>query len=721
MEEDTGIPTRDVQPARGGAWPWHKRRTVVDTPASSGSHRPPITEVGRARLVGNGDHDDWASPWPSDPNESVKVLGSRHVVEPSIQDTEDPEGDESYLCEPGAHDPFAPGTSSFEDDYDDPFVPNGGVSGYDATTSERFAEAMPVHASHRPRHDSNPPHIPSDMPEVDRAKWLTARTRRIEAAVLDVDESDFALDEQSGAFTPSRTGASEGGSTDATTPEGASAGRGPLDRASTVPPATPMGRASVPSGVSSSPTSGLIDNRLPSPQAGLDKAAPVPTVVVRRKVATKGATRATTQRSSRKHVYREVTDADATSVLTPLEVADIVGPSAARDGRWDSEQEGSSIARAQVDPDVADDEVVPVVDEAAQTRAIVTCVTSGDEGPASSNNVSSELIRRYGGRYASVGRRPRADLARAERVAQAVRETGGTRVQNAGAESVDESHDQSNRESARRDTTAIAGRGISGEELDSVINWGERLESESLLCRRAFISAGARRIVDVGCGSGHRSVLFASWGMEVVAIDSDHALLAKARGLAANKDDEIARAKGDVEFVRGSLGAIAPAMGLEKAEALVCADNALTCVETLSDLRTVLRDLGDALVPNGVAVFAFTNYRRLAYRRAQSEEPLVRAAHDGTHVLVNLYDYPNDGQHIDIETISALKAKDGTWTMRATHQRRFILTADLMARELVDAGFDVTETFGSFDGHPAASLNDKQVVIVARRRRRRRR
>jgi SAM-dependent methyltransferase len=543
-------------------------------------------------------------------------------------------------------------------------------------------EPMPAHASHLSRHDSTPPQIPSDTPEADREKWLTARTRRIQAALLNVDEDDFASEEQcSDPFAP--TGIS-------------------------------------PSESAQVPISGFIDNRLPSPQAGLEKAAPVPTVVMRGKVGAKGAAHAAAQRSSRKHVYGEIADSDATSILTPLEVADIVGSSAAHDEQWDSGQEYVSDDALVADSDVVDEGgALVALDEGDRTQVIAPCAKPDDKAPASSNNLSSELIRRYGGRYASVGRRPRADLARAERVAQAVRETGSARPQSGAVVPGDAPHPQISNGGAQR-IALIAGQGISEEELDSVVNWDERLEGESLLCRRAFISAGARRIVDVGCRSGHRSVLFASWGMEVVAIDSDHALLAKARGLAASKDDEIARAKGDVEFVRGSLGAIAPAMGLEKAEALVCADNALTCVETLSDLRIVLRDLGDALVPNGVAVLAFTNYRRLAYRRAQSEEPLVRDTHDGMHALVNLYDYPNDGQHIDIETISAFKSKDGMWTMHAMHQRRFILTADQMARELVAAGFDVTETFGSFDGHPAASLNDKQVVIVARRRRRRR-
>ena len=63
----------------------------------------------------------------------------------------------------------------------------------------------------------------------------------------------------------------------------------------------------------------------------------------------------------------------------------------------------------------------------------------------------------------------------------------------------------------------------------AMINWPRRLAHESPFFRRIVDRIGAKRLVDVACGTGQHALMFHSWGLQVEAADVSSEMIQTAR------------------------------------------------------------------------------------------------------------------------------------------------------------------------------------------------
>lgn len=56
--------------------------------------------------------------------------------------------------------------------------------------------------------------------------------------------------------------------------------------------------------------------------------------------------------------------------------------------------------------------------------------------------------------------------------------------------------------------------------------------------------------------------------------------------------------------------------------------------------------------------------------------------------------------------------------MSSMKSRKLVVTSELLERELVESGFDVVSSSGSFDGMREEPLESEYIVVTARKRRR---
>lgn len=186
---------------------------------------------------------------------------------------------------------------------------------------------------------------------------------------------------------------------------------------------------------------------------------------------------------------------------------------------------------------------------------------------------------------------------------------------------------------------------------DDVRNWPALIAAEEPLYRRAFQSAGARRVAVFSTGDGHRARLFARWGMSVLCVVEDPA---DVKRLQAAYEEDRARTggrTGDMRIVSGGIEDLPRLVGAERVEAIVCVDDLVTRVDGFGTLRENLQALAESLMAGGVLILATRNYPRMTYRRERMEEPLVAEDATGTRLFTRVVTYDPNGVHVHIEDL----------------------------------------------------------------------
>lgn len=258
---------------------------------------------------------------------------------------------------------------------------------------------------------------------------------------------------------------------------------------------------------------------------------------------------------------------------------------------------------------------------------------------------------------------------------------------------------------------------VAAVDYDEMVDWKLRLGREGGFYKKVFLSASATRVADIGCGSGRHAIMFAQWGLDVVAIDPSESMLAQAVANSEAEADSIVSAGGRLEFVQAGFGQLAAVVGNDRVDVIVCAGNTLPHVDGVDGLKEAFADFAEAMRPSGILVLHFLNHTRLLQRRPKFMPPVLRDTPAGRKMFLKVLEYPEDRDVIDFDFITLAKDAEGSWSVSNRLSEHSALPVDVVTSELATAGFDVYETSGGHDGRRLEMLEDESVVILARRRR----
>lgn len=104
-----------------------------------------------------------------------------------------------------------------------------------------------------------------------------------------------------------------------------------------------------------------------------------------------------------------------------------------------------------------------------------------------------------------------------------------------------------------------------------------------------------RRVLDLGCGTGHHARHFASTGLSVTAVDSDRDMIRHARRLT-RADDGL---RGDLQFLEGDMRTLAVS---EPSDLAVCLGASFNSIVDEREAIATLAAVGAALRAGGVFV-----------------------------------------------------------------------------------------------------------------------
>ncbi|MCO8269669.1 class I SAM-dependent methyltransferase [Actinoplanes sp. TRM 88003] len=206
------------------------------------------------------------------------------------------------------------------------------------------------------------------------------------------------------------------------------------------------------------------------------------------------------------------------------------------------------------------------------------------------------------------------------------------------------------------------------------------------------VELGATSALDLGCGTGTLARLLAARGLRVVGIDPDPAMVREA-----------GRRSGAVDWRLGFSDCADPG----SADFAVMSGHVAQVFRHDAVWSRTLRDLHRALVPGGTLAFESRNPSARSWER-WSREATLRT--------VGTPDGPVEFWHETAEVTLPLVAYD-TFT-RNTRTGELTSTRDVLAfrdaetlrRSVQEAGFQLSFSYGDWDGKPEAVLAHEVII-----------
>lgn len=149
---------------------------------------------------------------------------------------------------------------------------------------------------------------------------------------------------------------------------------------------------------------------------------------------------------------------------------------------------------------------------------------------------------------------------------------------------------------------------------DELIDWDSRRRSENGFFDRLLSHVGARKVLDIACGTGYHTINLASIGFDVIGADGSANMIAKA------KENAIQYGLRNIRFVEtewASLGKSFP--GGDQFDAVVCLGNAFTHLFEEDDRIVALKEIYSLLNPGGIAIIDHRNYDAMLDRGFSSK------------------------------------------------------------------------------------------------------
>jgi len=250
------------------------------------------------------------------------------------------------------------------------------------------------------------------------------------------------------------------------------------------------------------------------------------------------------------------------------------------------------------------------------------------------------------------------------------------------------------------------------DDYDRFVNWERRLAYELPFIEAQLQAVGARRVLDVACGTGRHALALAQRGYQVVGVDLSAAMIERARENAAALGDAGGRASFVVAGF-GELSGIGDALG-GQADALVCLGSSLPHVLTEADLLAALADWYAVLRPGGLVLVQNRNMDAVMAKRDRWMPVQQRAAGDREWLFVRFYDFGEGSLTFNVVTME--RSVGEPWRQRTDATRLTPWRREQLVAAFTQAGFGEISCYGDMTGSVFDELSSGNLVLTARRR-----
>lgn len=238
-------------------------------------------------------------------------------------------------------------------------------------------------------------------------------------------------------------------------------------------------------------------------------------------------------------------------------------------------------------------------------------------------------------------------------------------------------------------------------DYDLMINWDKRLSRELPFFLDLFRARGARRVIDVACGTGRHAAAFAAEGLDVVAADLSDEMIAVARSNFPGTG---------LDFRVLDMTRLADTFDPASFDACVSLGNSFPCLDGADEIDRALAAFAHILKPGGVLVIHMLNFARLVGKRTFfGPSPGSDPTRDA--LFLKVFDPHDDKVRI---TIFQLERTD-TWDVRTQEGTLTIILPDQLTAALERAHFTNLTLYGAHNKSPFDPKESESLIMVAER------
>lgn len=204
--------------------------------------------------------------------------------------------------------------------------------------------------------------------------------------------------------------------------------------------------------------------------------------------------------------------------------------------------------------------------------------------------------------------------------------------------------------------------------------------------------AGKKRLLDIGCGTGNKTVHFASPANSIVAVDLNPDMIARAR-----KDN----ARGAIHYEVMDMLDVGARFAPSSFDGVLCLGNTLVHLDSPAAMGDFLHGAFTLLAPEGTLVLQILNYDRILDRKVETLPAI-----DTEHLLFTRRYVWKDGA---LRFMTVLTVKESGETLKSDIPLYPLRRGELTGL-LQHAGYTGLEYYGDFAGKP---YDDDAFVTIA--------
>lgn len=237
---------------------------------------------------------------------------------------------------------------------------------------------------------------------------------------------------------------------------------------------------------------------------------------------------------------------------------------------------------------------------------------------------------------------------------------------------------------------------------DMLVNWDRRLANEAPFYRGIFQEVGARRVLDVACGTGRHAAMFHDWGLGVVGADVSPAMIDYCRQNYGESES--------LQWVTRSFDtAWTPR---EPFDVAICVGNSLCLAPSRSAADTAIEVMANTVRRGGVCVVQVLNLWRIPEGPTIWEKCRHFESDGGQRIL--LKGLRRIGSRGFVDLVDLLIGTGGV-TNQSKGSELIGLEADDLCSAFKKAGASRIEALGGHNGEAFDRASSRDLIVICRR------
>lgn len=255
------------------------------------------------------------------------------------------------------------------------------------------------------------------------------------------------------------------------------------------------------------------------------------------------------------------------------------------------------------------------------------------------------------------------------------------------------------------------------------VNIEDRLKHEIPDLLKVFSENDAKRILDVGCGTGDHVIDLASRGFDAFGVDRSRAMIGEAN---KRKKDVSGTAKNKGEFIEGDIEKVYLKFKKDSFDAVLFMGNTIS--HNPHRYKDTIKTAASLLTDNGIMIFQVTNFEKVLKtqkRLLSFNFSKIKDEPGREYAFLEFYDEPKEKDKTILKTFAVLVSNGGRWKSSGVRNSLMAyVTRHELKKTLSQNGFTRIEFYGSsFDGKnwdylfrkPFDELQSDWLTVIARK------